>query len=180
MLGVSINAADLESDRAGQPGKLVLAMYEDAGHRISEGSPAALIVDDFDATVGEWEQSTTTINHQQVLAQLMHLAEPEAAGAQLHERGGLDLDRRRRRAAGVPDAGEALHRRVRRDAHLDASDRYRAASRCARCRLVSLSAPRSGSAAAATASTSCRSTSSSPVAGAVPGACARSAATTAS
>jgi hypothetical protein len=51
VLAVSINAADLESDRAGQPGKLVLARYEDAGHRASEGVPAALIVDDFDTTV---------------------------------------------------------------------------------------------------------------------------------
>ena len=74
-LAVSINAADLESDRAGQPGKLVLAKYEDAGHRTSEGTPAALIVDDFDTTVGEWEKSTSTVNHQQVLAQLMHLAD---------------------------------------------------------------------------------------------------------
>ena len=74
-LAVSINAADLESDRAGQPGKLVLARYEDAGHRTSEGTPAALIVDDFDTTVGEWERSTSTVNHQQVLAQLMHLAD---------------------------------------------------------------------------------------------------------
>ncbi len=82
---VSINAADLESDRAGQPGKLVLAMYENAGHRISEGTPAALVVDDFDTTVGEWAQSTTTVNHQQVLAQLMHLADTptEAAGKRL-------------------------------------------------------------------------------------------------
>jgi SpoVK/Ycf46/Vps4 family AAA+-type ATPase len=82
---VSINAADLESDRAGAPGKLVLAMYEDAGHRIDESTPAAVIVDDFDTTVGEWEHSTTTVNHQQVLAQLMHLADSptEAAGKTL-------------------------------------------------------------------------------------------------
>jgi hypothetical protein len=81
VLPVSINAADLESDRAGQPGKIVLAAYEDAGHRISEGSPAALVVDDFDTTVGEWAQSTSTVNHQQVLAQLMHLADsPTEAG----------------------------------------------------------------------------------------------------
>jgi SpoVK/Ycf46/Vps4 family AAA+-type ATPase len=60
-------------------------MYEDAGHRISEGTPAALVVDDFDTTVGEWAQSTTTVNHQQVLAQLMHLADTptEAAGKTL-------------------------------------------------------------------------------------------------
>lgn len=82
---VSINAADLESDRAGNPGKLVLDTYIDAGHRIDEGTPAAVVVDDFDTTVGEWEHSTTTVNHQQVLAQLMHLADSptEAAGRRL-------------------------------------------------------------------------------------------------
>lgn len=85
VLPVSINAADLESDRAGTPGKLVLDTYVNAGHRIEEGTPAAVVVDDFDTTVGEWEQSTTTVNHQQVLAQLMHLADSptEAAGKRL-------------------------------------------------------------------------------------------------
>jgi hypothetical protein len=85
VLPVSINAADLESDRAGTPGKLVLDTYTNAGHRIDEGTPAVVVVDDFDTTVGEWEHSTTTINHQQVLAQLMHLADnpTEAAGKRL-------------------------------------------------------------------------------------------------
>jgi SpoVK/Ycf46/Vps4 family AAA+-type ATPase len=85
VLPVTINAADLESDRAGTPGKLVLSMYKDAGDRIDEFAPAAVIVDDFDTTVGEWEHSTTTVNHQQVLAQLMHLADSptEAAGRPL-------------------------------------------------------------------------------------------------
>jgi len=48
-------------------------------------TPAAVIVDDFDTTVGEWANSTTTVNHQQVLAQLMHLADSptEAAGRPL-------------------------------------------------------------------------------------------------
>lgn len=85
VLPISINAADLESDRAGTPGKLVLDTYINAGHRIEEGTPAAVVVDDFDTTVGEWEHSTTTVNHQQVLAQLMHLADSptEAAGKRL-------------------------------------------------------------------------------------------------
>lgn len=85
VLPVSINAADLESDRAGTPGKLVLDTYVNAGHRIEEGTPAAVVVDDFDTTVGEWEHSTTTVNHQQVLAQLMHLADSpaEAAGKKI-------------------------------------------------------------------------------------------------
>lgn len=78
---VSINAADLESDRAGQPGKMVLASYCEAGERTQAGRPSALLVDDFDTTVGEWAHSTGTVNHQQVLAQLMHLADsPTQAG----------------------------------------------------------------------------------------------------
>lgn len=82
---LSINAADLESERAGVPGKLVLDVYQDAGHRTDESEPAALVIDDFDTTVGEWEDSTTTVNHQQVLAQLMHLADSptEASGKPL-------------------------------------------------------------------------------------------------
>lgn len=78
---VSINAADLESDRAGQPGKMVLASYREAGERTEAGRPSVLLIDDFDTTVGEWEYSTGTVNHQQVLAQLMHLADsPTQAG----------------------------------------------------------------------------------------------------
>jgi SpoVK/Ycf46/Vps4 family AAA+-type ATPase len=81
----SINAADLESDRAGMPGKLVLDVYENAGHRLDESTLAAVIVDDFDTTVGEWQNSTTTVNHQQVLAQIMHLADnpTNAAGKRI-------------------------------------------------------------------------------------------------
>ncbi len=79
IVGRSINAADLESDRAGQPGKLVLAAYVEAARMIESGSPAALIIDDIDTTIGEWLQNTGTVNHQQVLAQLMHLADhPES------------------------------------------------------------------------------------------------------
>lgn len=78
---VTLNAADLESDRAGAPGKLVLDIYKDAGDRIDEGTLAAVVVDDFDTTVGEWANSTTTVNHQQVLAQLMHLADSPTVAA---------------------------------------------------------------------------------------------------
>ena len=86
VLVISINAADLESDRAGQPGKLVLVQLPRRRASNERGcSPAALIVDDFDTTAGEWEQSTSTVNHQQVLAQLMHLADSptQAADKQL-------------------------------------------------------------------------------------------------
>lgn len=78
---VSINAADLESDRAGQPGKIVLARYDEAGQRAYSGVPSVLLIDDFDTTVGEWEHNTGTVNHQQVLAQLMHLADSPTQAA---------------------------------------------------------------------------------------------------
>lgn len=77
-LGVSvqsISAADLESERAGVPGKIVVETYVMAASDIEKGNPAAIVIDDFDTTVGEWEHNTGTVNHQQVIAQIMHLAD---------------------------------------------------------------------------------------------------------
>lgn len=77
-LGVSIHsisAADLEDERAGEPGKLVARSYVVAANEIAKGNPTAIIIDDFDTTVGEWEHNTGTVNHQQVIAQVMHLAD---------------------------------------------------------------------------------------------------------
>ena len=71
----SISAADLEDERAGQPGKLVVTTYVIAATEIAKGQPAAIVIDDFDTTVGEWEKNTGTVNHQQVIAQVMHLAD---------------------------------------------------------------------------------------------------------
>ena len=42
---------------------------------VAKEIPAALVVDDIDTTVGEWEMNTGTVNHQQVLAELMHVAD---------------------------------------------------------------------------------------------------------
>jgi hypothetical protein len=75
----SINAADLESDRAGTPGKLLLETYVMSARALEAGRPSALVVDDFDTTVGEWEHNTGTVNHQQILAQAMHLADNPSA-----------------------------------------------------------------------------------------------------
>lgn len=70
-----INAADLESGLAGEPGKLVARTYAAASLAIKKGRPTALVLDDVDTTVGEWELNTGTVNHQQVLAELMHVAD---------------------------------------------------------------------------------------------------------
>lgn len=72
---VRVNAADLESGLAGEPGKHIARTYAAASMAIAKGMPTALVVDDIDTTVGEWEMNTGTVNHQQVLAELMHLAD---------------------------------------------------------------------------------------------------------
>src|ERR1700722_531056 len=72
---VRLNAADLESGLAGEPGRHIARTYATASMAIEKHIPAALVVDDIDTTVGEWEMNTGTVNHQQVLAELMHLAD---------------------------------------------------------------------------------------------------------
>lgn len=71
----SISAADLESDRAGVPAKLLEQKYIEASSSISSGNPAVLLIDDIDTTLGEWEKNTGTVNHQDTLAFLMHIAD---------------------------------------------------------------------------------------------------------
>lgn len=71
----SISAADLESDRAGEPAKLLQQKYIEASSSMSKGVPAVLLIDDIDTTLGEWENHTGTVNHQDILAFLMHIAD---------------------------------------------------------------------------------------------------------
>lgn len=72
---LSINAADLESSKAGQPAKLLEQRYIEASSKITNGKPAVLLIDDIDTTVGEWKNNTGTVNHQGILAFLMHIAD---------------------------------------------------------------------------------------------------------
>lgn len=71
----SISAADLESDRAGEPAKLLQQKYIEASASMSKGIPSILLIDDIDTTLGEWENHTGTVNHQDILAFLMHIAD---------------------------------------------------------------------------------------------------------
>jgi len=71
----SISSADLESERAGEPAKLLRNQYVLASGSITRGVPAAIVIDDIDTTAGEWEQNTGTVNHQEILAFLMHIAD---------------------------------------------------------------------------------------------------------
>lgn len=72
---IRLNAADLESGLAGEPGKHLARTYATASLAIAKEIPTALVIDDVDTTVGEWEMNTGTVNHQQVLAELMHIAD---------------------------------------------------------------------------------------------------------
>lgn len=71
----SVSSADMESDRAGEPVKLLQQKYIEASISISSGIPATLLIDDIDTTLGEWENHTGTVNHQDILAFLMHVAD---------------------------------------------------------------------------------------------------------
>lgn len=72
---IRLNAADLESGLAGEPGKHLARTYATASLAIAKEIPTAVVVNDVDTTVGEWEMNTGTVNHQQVLAELMHIAD---------------------------------------------------------------------------------------------------------
>lgn len=71
----SINAADLESDRAGEPTKLLRKEYVAASAELTNGIGAAIVIDDIDTTLGEWESYTGTVNHQDLIAFFMHIAD---------------------------------------------------------------------------------------------------------
>ena len=71
----SINAADLESDRAGEPTKLLRKEYVNASAEITSGVGAAIVIDDIDTTMGEWDKYTGTVNHQDLIAFFMHIAD---------------------------------------------------------------------------------------------------------
>lgn len=71
----SINAADLESDHAGEPTKLLRKEYVAASAELTSGLGAAIVIDDIDTTLGEWESYTGTVNHQDLIAFFMHIAD---------------------------------------------------------------------------------------------------------
>lgn len=71
----SVGAADFESETASEPSKHIRDTYRRLSLRIMEGVPSCVVIDDIDTTLGEWRQNTGTVNHQLVLAELMHLAD---------------------------------------------------------------------------------------------------------
>ncbi|MDR0366477.1 MAG: AAA family ATPase [Bifidobacteriaceae bacterium] len=71
----SVSAADLESSHGGEPAKALQERYIAAGQDLDKGKPAALVVDDIDTTLREWEKSSGAVNQQDILTFLMHIAD---------------------------------------------------------------------------------------------------------
>ena len=77
-LGIKIYSVDssmLEDELAGRPAKYLKEVYVKASVACTGLGRSAVVIDDFDTTLGEWEQNTGTVNHQSLLAFLMHIAE---------------------------------------------------------------------------------------------------------
>ena len=87
---VPISSADLESDRANDPAKLIRRSYLDLAEKMQmEGIPAcAIVINDLDAGLGDWgELVQTTVNRQLVLGELMHLSDrPDAVEGSPNQR----------------------------------------------------------------------------------------------
>lgn len=71
----SVDSSLLEDEFAGRPAKYLKGTYIKASVSCKEKSRSAIVIDDFDTTLGEWKQNTGTVNHQALLSFLMHIAE---------------------------------------------------------------------------------------------------------
>eukprot|EP00252_Welwitschia_mirabilis_P010600 TRINITY_DN23930_c0_g1_i8.p1 TRINITY_DN23930_c0_g1~~TRINITY_DN23930_c0_g1_i8.p1 ORF type:complete len:397 (-),score=69.70 TRINITY_DN23930_c0_g1_i8:361-1551(-) len=73
---VILSAGELESERAGEPGKLIRERYRTASQVIkNQGKMSCLMINDLDAGVGRFENTQMTVNNQIVIGTLMNLAD---------------------------------------------------------------------------------------------------------
>lgn len=73
-----ISGGQLESENAGEPAGLLRKTYLDAGEAIQTGKDlmSVILINDFDTGVGNWGAMVqTTINTQQLFAEMMHLTD---------------------------------------------------------------------------------------------------------
>ena len=76
MLPIVTSAGELESDRAGEPGRLIRDRYRQAAQSMRiNGKLACLIINDLDAGVGRFARTQHTVNSQIVMASLMNIAD---------------------------------------------------------------------------------------------------------
>jgi hypothetical protein len=73
---ILVSGGQLESGVAGEPADIVRTAYVEASHYIKNGHAAALLLNDADAAIGSWGPLTQyTVNTQNVITELMHLAD---------------------------------------------------------------------------------------------------------
>ncbi|XP_019447637.1 PREDICTED: ribulose bisphosphate carboxylase/oxygenase activase, chloroplastic [Lupinus angustifolius] len=73
---VIMSAGELESDRAGEPGKLIRERYRTASQVVqNQGKMSCLMVNDLDAGLGRFGNTQMTVNNQIVVGTLMNLSD---------------------------------------------------------------------------------------------------------
>lgn len=75
---VKISGNELESESAGEPGRIISSRYEEASQLlVTRRAPMALLfINDLDLGIGRWGTNVTyTVNTQNAVATLMHLAD---------------------------------------------------------------------------------------------------------
>ncbi|XP_019083325.1 PREDICTED: ribulose bisphosphate carboxylase/oxygenase activase, chloroplastic-like isoform X2 [Camelina sativa] len=73
---VVMSAGELESDRAGEPGRLIRDRYRTASQVIqNQGKMSVLMINDIDAGLGRFGETQMTVNNQIVVGTLMNLAD---------------------------------------------------------------------------------------------------------
>ncbi|KAF5727850.1 ribulose bisphosphate carboxylase/oxygenase activase chloroplastic [Tripterygium wilfordii] len=73
---VIMSAGELESERAGQPGKLIRERYRTASQVVqNQGKMSCLMINDIDAGIGRFGNTQVTVNNQIVVGTLMNLSD---------------------------------------------------------------------------------------------------------
>lgn len=73
---VLLSGGELESSNAGAPAARVRGAYLEAGGYIESGIPSVVLLNDADAAIGKWSDTTQyTVNTQNLITELMHLAD---------------------------------------------------------------------------------------------------------
>ncbi|KAG6500655.1 hypothetical protein ZIOFF_040504 [Zingiber officinale] len=73
---IIMSAGELESERAGEPGKLIRERYRTASQVIqNQGKMSCLMINDIDAGLGRFGNTQMTVNNQIVVGTLMNLSD---------------------------------------------------------------------------------------------------------
>lgn len=73
---IIMSAGELESERAGEPGKLIRERYRTASQVVqNQGKMSCLVINDIDAGLGRFGNTQMTVNNQIVVGTLMNLAD---------------------------------------------------------------------------------------------------------